>query len=192
MTDPITISHDHAVLRVIQAAWNDATDASHSQQKADNRWNTAQFPALYCCCSEAVARAVALNVLRLANVMVEDLQPEARPALAALSWSGEVVDVISAGGLEAAGFPPGYPDGVSKDDTRRAATRWHERGHEGVVCRSASVWRLERGRARWLGPHDQWSEVAIFTLRAANQPRQTGRRTDLRWLEFPVATQTEP
>lgn len=189
--DPITISHNHAVLRVIRAAWGDAADSSYSRVKTDNRWNMAEFPALYCCCSEAVARAVTLDVLRLSNVVIEDLQAEVRPALAELSWSGEVVDVISADGIRAAGFPPAYPDGVSTDDTRQAGARWHGRSYEGIVCRSASVWRLDRARARWLGPHEQWSEVAVFTLRAANQPRETGRRSDLRWLESPIASQAD-
>lgn len=183
MTDDlITMLHAHPVLRVVRAGWRDATDASQSRTRADNRWNTADFLALYCCCSVPVARAVALDRFRLAAVVVEDLQPEAKPALTELSWSGRVVDVVSQGGVAAAGFPPAYPAGVSKEDTRRAASRWHEFGHEGVVCRSASLWRRGRGQA-WEGDHKPWSELAIFPLKAANQPRGEGRRNDLAWLD---------
>ncbi len=182
MTDrPITTPHAHQIFRVVQAGWRDATDASHSQTKGDNRWNTTEFPALYCCCSMPVARAVALDVFRLAAVVVEDLQPEAKPALAELSWAGQVVDVASQDGLAAAGFPLSYPDSVSKEQTRRTASQWHESGYEGVVCRSASLWRRER-RTNWEGSHEPWSELAVFPLKAATQPRVEGRRDDLGWL----------
>jgi hypothetical protein len=188
MTEPIIVPHGHPVFRVIRAGWPDATDAAHSQRGADNRWNTREFPALCCCCSAPVARAMALDVFRLAAVVVEDLQPEVRPALAELAWTGRVVDVASADGVAAAGFPPGYPEGVSKQDTRQAAKRWHKGGHEGVVCRSASLWRRERARLRWDGEHEQWSKLAIFPLNAATRPREEGRRTDLGWLEPPTAS----
>jgi RES domain-containing protein len=183
MTDrPITLLHAHPIFRVVQARWRDATDASHSQTRTDNRWNTTKFPALYCCCSVPVARAVALDLFQAASVLVEDLQPEVRPALAKLSWAGQVVDVASENGVTVAGFPPTYPQGVNKEHTRRAASQWHELGHEGVVFRSASLWRRERKRASWEGGHEQWSEVAIFPLKAANQAREEGREDDLAWL----------
>lgn len=179
---PLLLAHSHRIFRVVRTGWQDATDASHSQRKPDNRWNTAEFPALYCCCSVPVARAVTLDVFDLAAVVIEDLQPHVRPALAELSWSGQAVDVASQDGVAAAGFPPAYPDGVDKDQTRRAAYQWHESGHEGVVCRSASLWRRERERTSWEGRHEQWSEVAIFTLKAANEPREERRENDLAWL----------
>lgn len=183
MTDHlVAMAHSHRIFRVVRAGWRDATDASHSQTKPDNRWNTTAFPALYCCCSVPVARTVALDVFDLAAVVIEDLQPDVRPALAALSWSGQVVDVASRDGVAAAGFPPTYPDGVDKEHTRRAASQWHELGHEGVVCRSASLWRRERERASWEGGHEHWSEVAIFPVKAANRAREEGRQDDLTWL----------
>lgn len=191
MTDhPIIMPHAHPIFRVVRAGWQDATDASYSQTKADNRWNTTEFPALYCCCSVPVARVVALDVFRLASVVIEDLQPEARPALAKLSWAGQVVDVASEDGVTAAEFPSAYPDGVNKERTRRAASRWHELGHEGVVCRSASLWRRERKRASWEGGHEQWSEVAIFPLTAANRAREEGREDDLAWLHPAIVGDT--
>lgn len=187
MSDPWAIVHGHRILRVIRAAWRDATDASYSQQRDDRRWNTRDFPALYCCCSLPVARAVVLDVFRLAAIVVEDLQPEMRPALATLSWSGRVVDIASGGGIAAAGFPPAYPDGMPKEETRGAAARWYEDGHEGIVCRSASVWRRARGEVAWDGDHARWSELAVFPRRAARPVREEGRRTDLTWLRGSAA-----
>ena len=53
-------AHRHRpVYRVVRADWEDPLDASFSRRRPDRRWNTADFGALYCCCSEAVARAVA-------------------------------------------------------------------------------------------------------------------------------------
>lgn len=192
MTEPLAVAHDHLILRVLRAGWGDAADASYSRQRADNRWNTRDFPALYCCCSVPVARAVALDVFRLANVVVGDLQPEIRPALARLSWSGQVVDVASGTGVAAAGFPVEYPADLSKEETRRAAVRWHERGHEGVLCRSASVWRRAGRRFRWEGPHEPWGELAIFPERARQRPREQGRRADLGWLGPEPASSPRP
>lgn len=192
MTDHlVVIAHSHRIFRVVRAGWQDATDASHSQMNPDNRWNTTEFPVLYCCCSVPVARAVALDRFQDASVLVEDLQPEVRPALAKLSWAGQVVDVASENGVTAAGFPPTYPEGVNKEHTRRAASQWHELEHEGVVCRSASLWRRERERASWEGAHEQWSEVAIFPLKAANRAREEGREDDLAWLQPVIVRDTQ-
>ncbi len=175
-----TVAHGRPVYRVIRAGWEDPLDASFSQQAADRRWNTAEFPALYCCCSLPVARAVARDLFRFAGIELEDLQPEYRPCLIEVDWTGEVVDMASGEGIETAGFPSSYPSGVSKRLTREAAVVWHGDGREGVVCRSASLWRL--GLRAWKPPHLRWSELAIFVDVARQRPRQTGRRDDLAWL----------
>ena len=73
-------AHRHQpVYRVVRAGWEDPLDASFSRWWPDRRWNIADFAALYCCCSEAVARAVAQDVLRVASVLLEDLQAHAWP-----------------------------------------------------------------------------------------------------------------
>ena len=174
--------HVHQPLHRVVAGWcRDPLDASASRGYASGmRWNSADFPALYCCCSEWVARGVALDRLRLAGVDVSDLQPEARPQLVEIAWSGPVIDLTSAGGLAAAGFPPGYPEGVSKQQTRRAASEWHATGACGVVYRSAAMQR--RGHAHWAGPHQHWSEVAIFPDNSPEAPVLLARRQDLDWL----------
>ena len=166
--------------RVVRAGWADPLDASFSRKAPDRRWNTAEFAALYCCGSVEVARAITRDLLGISGLEVDDLQPAYRPRLVELAWTGEVVDIATAEGVAAAGFPPEYPDGVGKDATRRAATAWHRQGREGVVCRSASLWRL--GLRSWAGSHLAWSELALFVERCRSRPVELGRRDDRGWL----------
>ncbi|HZU27245.1 MAG TPA: RES family NAD+ phosphorylase, partial [Bryobacteraceae bacterium] len=141
---PLTVAHEHTPLyRVVRRQWSDPIDASYSQRdSADNRWNTPDFPALYCCCSETVARAVARDVFRLAAVDIDDLQDAFLPQLCEIIWRGEVVDVASAEGVLAAGLPSEYPIGSDKSETRSLAAVWHAGGFSGIVARSASLMRL--------------------------------------------------
>ncbi len=117
------VAHGHVPLfRVLRAGHANPLDASHSRFRP-GRWNTRGFAALYTCCSEFSARAVARDRLRLAAVEVNELQPAARPQLSELAWSGPVVDVASAEGIEAAGFAPGYPTGVEPTPRRSPGRR---------------------------------------------------------------------
>jgi hypothetical protein len=123
---------------------------------------------------------VARDRLRLAAVEVEDLQPAARPQLSELEWSGRVVDVDSADGIEAAGFAPGYPQGVPHEETQPRAQEWFGRRREGIVCRGASLSRL--GFSDWSGPHERWGELAVFVDTAARAVTLRRTRSDLDWL----------
>lgn len=177
------VDHRHApVYRVVRAGWVDPLDASFSRQRPDNRWNTPEFPALYCACSELVARAVVLDVFRLAGVELADLQAAACPQLVEVAWQGRVVDMISPDGIAAAGFPAAYPAGVLKETTRRQALVWHSAGAEGIVCRNASLYR--QGLRQWLGPHERWGELAIFRANSGTAPALRRRREDLDWLRL--------
>lgn len=178
MSSPRSVVHEHDVFRVVHAGWENPLDASFSRSKADNRWNTSELSALYCCCSEMVARAVVRDRFRLTGVELAELQPEFRPRLVEVGWAGRVVDIASEAGILAAGFPGDYPIGVDKSETQRSATRWHSDNHEGVVCRSASLSRL--GFDRWDGDHADWSELAIWPEGGA-RPQLLGRRDDLAW-----------
>lgn len=183
MNSLVILDHAHEPLyRVVRSGAPDPLDVSHSQRRGGGyRWSTPDFPALYCCCSEWVARAVTLEKFRFAGVELSDLQIEVRPQLAEISWSGRVVDVTSPEGVAAAGFPPHYPDGVRKEQTRRAATEWHSTGEVGVAFRSAALQR--RGFSHWAGPHQRWSEVAIFVSNCPQlAPKLLRRREDLKWL----------
>ncbi len=181
MSRPLTTEHTHLpIYRVVRKGREDPLDTSFSQRASgNNRWNTPQFPALYCCCSERVARAVTLDVFRLAGMELTDLQPNAQPQLVELSWSGPVIDMVSPGGIHAAGFPADYPERVTKEQTRKAAATWHENGALGVVCRSASLSR--QGFSNWIEPHPTWGELAVFVTNNPAQPRLLLRREDLGW-----------
>jgi RES domain-containing protein len=180
MTPAAVIEHEHQPLyRVVRRDWADPLDASFSRMRASNRWNTSGFPALYCCCSEAVARAVALDVFRLAGVELSDLRAGVRPQLVEIDWQGRVADMCSPEGVAASGFAPGYPHAADRQATQAAATAWLRGGLEGVVCRSASLNRA--GFADWTGPHERWGEVAIFVETAATRPRVRRRREDRDW-----------
>lgn len=181
MSPVLLFNHTHEpVFRVVRAGWRDPLDASFSQTKPDNRWNTAEFPALYCCCSEAVARAVVLDVFHFAGVEMNDLKSGARPQLTEIGWRGDAVDLIYDAGIEAAGFLASYPRGVSKQATRAAATRWNSAGHPAIVCRSASLSR--QGLALWEGEHERWGELTILVMNVLELPRLLKRRRSLTWL----------
>lgn len=178
------VPHSHSgVYRIIRRNWPEPLDASFSQRKTNNRWNTPEFPTLYCCCSLRVARAVALDLLRRAGVVLEDLRLEARPALAEIKWAGRVVDVASAEGIAAAGFDSRYPEGATIADTQAKAAGWHAAGLQGVVCRSASMAR--QGFVRWMGDHRGWGELAIFVRNGRRKPVLIKRLEDLGWLRAP-------
>ena len=181
MTQAVAMEHRHRpVYRVVRSNWTDPLDSSFSRLQSGNRWNTNEFPALYCCCSEMVARAVTLDIFRLAGVELSDLRPQVQPQLVEIEWAGRVADMCSPEGIAAAGFPPEYPEGVGYQATQLAAANWHAGGWEGIVSRSASMGRL--GFRDWTGIHERWGEVAIFVENAVLPPALLRRRNDLDWL----------
>lgn len=91
-----------------------------------------------------------------------------------------MVDVATADGIAAAGFPQTYPIAVDKSDTRAKATVWHRSGHEGVVCRSNSV--ASTTGSTWEGSHEPWSELAIFTKNTRHAPALLRAHHELDWL----------
>jgi RES domain-containing protein len=166
--------------RVVRRGWKDPLDTSFSR-RSTHRWNTPEFEALYCCASAKVARAVALDVFRLAGLVLEDLRTEHRPQLVEIAWRGRLVDVATPQGVRAAGFPARYPEGVGREATQAAGSRWHAAGFEGVLCRSASLARLRF--AAWSGDPANWSEAAIYPSNAREAPRLVRRIRDLAWLK---------
>ncbi len=135
---------------------------------------------LYTACSLAVARCIVTDVFALGAVGVEDLQPEYFPVLAEVNWAGEVVDLASPAGLVEAGFPLDYPHRMEHAHTQPFAAAWHTLGAEGVLCRSASVFRIDhRG---WVGPHENWAELAIFVENAGQTPKLLRVRPHDEWL----------
>ncbi|MCX6635012.1 MAG: RES family NAD+ phosphorylase [Acidobacteria bacterium] len=185
------IEHTHEpVYRVVRANRADPLDAGFSRRGEGGRWNTPEFPALYCCCSPVVARAVALDVFRLAGVELSDLAPDARPQLVEIGWSGGVADVASAEGIDSAGLPAGYPEDAAVSQTRRAGAEWRAMGAEGVVARSASLARM--GMREWAGGHQRWSELAIFADSCRLRPALGRRHPDLEWLSARARMKGKP
>jgi RES domain-containing protein len=174
------MAHRHQPLyRVVRAGWPDPLDANHAMARG-GRWNApSTFPVLYACCSSAVAAAIARERLEDAGLVLDDLRPTARPQLVELSWSGRVVDLTSAQGLATAGLPADYPAGVSHGRTRPLGSTWRAQRRAGVACRSATLQR--RGVSAWDGPHERFSEVAIFVEHAGG-PKLLRRVDGLDWL----------
>lgn len=165
--------------RVVRRGWKDPLDTSFSR-RANQRWNTPEFEALYCCASARVARAVTLDVFRFAGLTIEDLRAEARPQLVEIAWQGRLVDVATREGVRAAGFPARYPEAVTRAATQPVATNWHREGLEGVLCRSASLSRLRF--ADWSDDPGNWSEAAIYPANVQVAPKLIRRVRDLNWL----------
>jgi len=177
----IRVLHDHVpVYRVVRQGHRNALDASFSQTSNDNRWNTREFPVLYCCCGIRVARAIVRDLFRFAGVESSELRAGWRPKLVAIEWSGEVVDASSSKGLAAARLAPDYPLGADRARTRALAVRWREAGCEGVVARSASLFKL--GVRRFEGDHAEWSELAIFIDVAKTAPVPADVQPKGKWL----------
>jgi RES domain-containing protein len=180
------IAHGHVpIFRVVRAGWADPLDTGGAR-KHGGRWNPPKsFPVLYACCSVAVARAVARERLDHAGVVLDDLGPQALPQLVELAWKGTVVDLASADGLASAGLPLDYPRGVGHDRTQPLGQAWHGARRAGVLCRSATLGRA--GFSAWQGPHEPFSEAAIFTGNAP-KPRLLRRRAGLDWLDAGAST----
>ncbi len=168
------------LFRVVRRGWADPLNTSFSRGAGNHRWNDAGFEALYCCGSERVARAVTLDVLRFAGVVAADLREDYRPQLIEIRWAGSLIDLYSAPGLAAAGFPEQYPEGMSKEQTRLAASGWHAAGEQGICCRSASLSRM--GQRQWPEPAASGCEVALWAANWKTPPKLIRRRRDEDWL----------
>jgi RES domain-containing protein len=181
MNPPLLVHHGHVpVYRVVPRNSIDPLNASYSQKATDNRWNTPEFPALYCCCSELVAQSVVLDIYQIHSLRIEYLQPSSLPMLVEIRWSGYVVDAATAEGLAALGLDPASPEYTPKNETRRLAADWHVQTVEGVVYRSASMAR--RGFRDFTGSHERWGELAVFVARCSQPPTLSRIRHDLGWL----------
>ncbi len=186
MTAPLFIEHDHVPLyRVVRAGWPNPLDTTFSRTTG-GRWNAPEaHEVLYACCSESVARSIVADILRIGALEIGDLRPEYWPVLAELHWTGLPIDLVSAEGIIAAGFSPEYPRGVEHGDTQPYGAVWAALGAEGVLCRSASVFRINR--EGWLGGHEEWSELAIFVENAGIRPGLLRVRPHSDWLETGTA-----
>jgi RES domain-containing protein len=178
-----TVGHSHVpIYRVVRRSWGNPIDTAFSQSaNIDNRWNTTAFPALYCCCSEAVARAIVRDVFKIAGAAVTDLLEPAYPQLVEIEWQGDLVDMVTEAAIASAGFAAdSYPAGIDHRQTQVLGATWHALGAMGVLCRSASMARS--GFDAWRGDHAEWSEVALYPENCSAKPIVLNRREDLNWL----------
>lgn len=134
---------------------------------------------MYTSCSERVARAIANDLLQLAAVNLDDLNPEIRPVLVEIEWHGEVVDMCSVSGIVECGFGIDYPAKYEHRDTQPFGLAWHTLGADGIQSRSASLFRTDH--KGWMGDHREWGEVAIFVRNAARPPTVKSVRSDFAW-----------
>jgi RES domain-containing protein len=175
----LAVAHDHRLYRLVRARHADALDTSYSRHSG-GRWNPEDaFPVLYTACSIMVARGLARDLFASGLIEPEDLMPGEQPELVEIAWLGSVVDVASAAGVAAAGFAANYPHGVGHAVTQPKGLSWYDDGHEGAVCRSASLARL--GFGDWSGRCTDFAETAIFADVCTVKPRQVQRRRFVDW-----------
>lgn len=177
-----TVVHDHTpIYRVARAEWTDPLDATFAALHS-HRWNApGSHAVLYTSCSITVARAIVLDIFKIVALDLEDLAPGVRPVLLEIAWSGEPVDMASVAGLVECGFRHTYPEHMEHRHTQPFGRAWFALGAEGVLCRSASMFRI--GHQGWMGNHEDWSELAIFVDNAKVQPVILNRREDVDWLQ---------
>ncbi len=176
----LVVDEDSRLFRVVPAA-SDPLDVSHSVRRG-GRWNPAgAFPTLYTCCSLRIARAIVQERLRRTTTFLVDLESDALPRLSTIGWAGPAVDVATAPGVTAAGLPATYPADVAHATTQPLAAAWHQRGEQGVLCRSATLGRA--GFKDWTGDHRSWAELAVFTQNAHLPPSLLDTDDTGRWLD---------
>jgi hypothetical protein len=90
------------------------------------------------------------------------------------------VDLVTPQGIVANSFPDTYPADLDIHFCQRVASLWHAKGLDGLVCRSASLWRL--GMRKWQGDHRAWGEIVIFVKNSRRKPKRKGWRKDQGWL----------
>ena len=143
-----------------------------------SRWNTGAFPALYCCLAKNVATSVRLDLYDVDVDEARNIDPLNMPVLIEFRWSGSLFDLTTETGLQSvdllADYPEGHSDRGGSDTTRTIATDLYDNGNHGLVCRSASCFRLGNHN-NWDGSSHDWSEVAIWPRQSGcNEPQYLG------------------
>jgi len=134
----------HLWLRVCSPEWTDPFDGRFAAQRG-GRWNPpGSWPTLYLSRDLATARLQIVRLLEGTSVTPDDLTDDAFDLVAAgLPRAQDVVDVVTAEGVAAAGVPATYPVDVGGVRVAHAACQVigveaHEDGLDGVECRSAA------------------------------------------------------
>ena len=147
---------DHLWVRVCRPDWTDPFDPTFARDRG-GRWTPpGSWPTLYLSGDVATARRQVERLLEGTAVTPDDLTDDAFDLVAArLPRRQEVADVVSDGGVAAAGLPATYPDDGHGGRVTHAAcwpvaTAAHDVGLDGVDARSAaSVSGAGRELAWW-------------------------------------------
>jgi len=151
--------------RVYNPAWTDPPDDTAHSKAVGGRWNPpGAFGALYLNATVLVAAAHARFQHNDRAIKLFDLQPHARPMLAAFDVDETVVvDAVDDGAVRALRLPASFPFGVGHEPCRKIAQRANAAGIAGVATRS----NAEATRMTTLG-----EELALFDTHPL--PKQTG------------------
>jgi RES domain len=135
---------DHLWVRVCRPDWVDPFDPGFAPRRG-GRWTPlGAWPTLYLSRDVATARLQVERLLDGTSVTPDDLTDDAFDLVAArLPRGQEAVDVVTDGGVAAAGLPSSYPDDghgarVGHEACWPVATEGYDDGLDGVECRSAA------------------------------------------------------
>jgi RES domain-containing protein len=154
VTKRVTLTRGGRYHRVVDPSYSNPFDTSYARTMG-RRWNPrGEFGALYLCATIAVAAANARYQFVGRAIKLFDLLPAARPELVAVDVANlDVVDVVTANGVAAAGLPPNYPYGVPWPPCQAIAHDAFADGIAGVAARS----NAEATASFWVG-----EELAVF------------------------------
>ncbi len=146
-----TLDPEHTWYRVADPAWSDPLDPTFAQRHG-GRWNPPDsWPTLYLNRDVPTARAQIERLLVGTPINPDDLTADAFVLIAVRlpgSSAEQVVDVVTAAGVEAAGLPasfPVHPNGrpVSHRRCHLVAEAAFALGADGIESRSAATRRRE-------------------------------------------------
>lgn len=134
-----TVERGGRFFRVCDPEWEDSCDATLSARYG-GRWNPPHsFPTLYLNADVATARANALRRYEGEAFTLFDLNPTHRPHLQSVDVARcTALDALSDEGLAAVGLPVSYQMGVGHEICQPIGVAAHDRGLDGIACRSAA------------------------------------------------------
>ena len=162
--------------RLFKPGWTDPLDALYSMRNG-GRWTPkGEFGAVYLNATLAVAAANARMQHSGRAIGLFDLLPNKRPSLLDVEVpSAPVADIVSSGGIAAAGLPHDYPFGVGHAACWPVAcAAYADAAIAGIACRSSA----ECTSTRFSGEELAWFD-------RSPRPAELRRRTFEEWYSEP-------
>ncbi len=180
MTKRVSFTRSGRYYRVVDPSYTNPLDTSYAKA-AGRRWNPpGEFGALYLCATFAVAAANARYQFVGRAIKLFDLLPNARPELVTVDVPRlDVVDVVTAAGVQTVGLPPNYPYGVPWPPCQAIARDAFVDSVAGVAARS----NAEATPTSWIG-----EELAVFD--SATGVAQISREAFAQWYPDPIPGST--